>query len=154
MDYQLHPPRFSGDVAKIWKLILGTLGMAGYTHDSMNLVENFDVSLHAQRYGIGDEKSLTILVFILDYFQKKLMRKFFQKIQKKTFLDNCGPFLPNFGEKWIFLEKKTHFQIFQLYLPLCKKSEKINDPFLRKLPNRRTDRQRWFYRTLCGTSVW
>ena len=91
MDYQLHPPRFSGDVAKIWKLILGTLGMSGYTHDSINLVENFDVSLHAQRYGIGGEKSLTILVFILDYFQKKLMTKFFKRSKKNIF-----------GQLWAF----------------------------------------------------
>ena len=26
------PPCFSGDIAKICKLILGTLGMPGYTH--------------------------------------------------------------------------------------------------------------------------
>ena len=29
---QLHPSCFSGDIAKICKLILGTLGMPGYTH--------------------------------------------------------------------------------------------------------------------------
>ena len=31
------------------------------------------------RYGIGDEISITILAFNLDYFQEKLMAKFFKK---------------------------------------------------------------------------
>ena len=29
---QLHPPCFYGDIAEICKLILGILGMPGYTH--------------------------------------------------------------------------------------------------------------------------
>ena len=35
-------------------------------------------------YGIGGEISITILVFIFDYFQEKLMTKIFKKSKKKT----------------------------------------------------------------------
>ena len=41
---QLHPSCFNGDIAKICKLILGTLGMPGYTHQKWwyHLAEDFD----------------------------------------------------------------------------------------------------------------
>ena len=37
------------------------------------------------RYEIDDEISITILVFILDYFQEKIMTKFFKKSPPKCF---------------------------------------------------------------------
>ena len=36
------------------------------------------------RYEIDDEISITILVFILDYFQEKIMTKFFKMVFYKT----------------------------------------------------------------------
>ena len=44
------PPCFSGDTAKIWKLILGTLSMPGYTQQKWyyQLVGDFDVYVHAK----------------------------------------------------------------------------------------------------------
>ena len=55
------------------------------------------------RYEIGVEILVTIIVFILDYFQEKLITKF-----KETFFGAIGSFwffLPKFGQNWIFLEK-------------------------------------------------
>ena len=55
------------------------------------------------RYGIDQEISTTILVFNLDYFRETLSTKFFKKIQKTLFWDHFEPFLPKFGQNWIFL---------------------------------------------------
>ena len=51
-------------------------------------------------YEIGGEISPKILVSILDYFQEKLMTKFFIKsTKKKNYLGAIlGPFCPNFGK--------------------------------------------------------
>ena len=50
------------------------------------------------RYGAGDEISITVLVFILDYFQEKLITKFFKKSKKKTYSGAIlGPFFSNLG---------------------------------------------------------
>ena len=83
-------------------------------------------------------------------FPGKLMTKFFKK-SKKPFLGHFGQFLPKFGKKWIFLEKKplTVFKYFN-YLPWCK-SEKTNNPFLIKMSNcwskdKQTDKEPWFYK--------
>ena len=59
------------------------------------------------RYRVGVEISIKILVFTLDYFQEKLMTKFFKKSKKPYFraMWPFWPFLPKFGQKWIFLEK-------------------------------------------------
>ena len=48
--YQLHPHVFFGDIAKICKLIWGTLGMPGYTYPKLylQLVQDFYVYLHAK----------------------------------------------------------------------------------------------------------
>ena len=49
---QLHPPRFSEDIAKICKLLIfGILGIPGYAHPKWyyQLVENFDVYLGAKK---------------------------------------------------------------------------------------------------------
>ena len=50
------------------------------------------------KYGISGEISMTILVFILDYLQEKLMTIFFKKSKKPV----LGPFwalFPKFGQK-------------------------------------------------------
>ena len=59
--------------------------------------------------------------------------------------------MPKFGQKWIFLEKRalSGFQ-YSNYLPLCLKSEKPNEPFLRKLLGG-TPKTSLFYWFLCET---
>ena len=99
--------------------------------------------------------------FHFNYFQKKLMTKFFKKSRKHYLGVILGPFF-QFGQKWVFLGKWT-LSVFKHsnYLPSCEKSEKDKKPFLRIMPNwqtdgrtdRRTDRQRWFYRTIHWTGV-
>ena len=51
-------------------------------------------------------------------FSGKLNDKNFQKIQKTIFWGHFGPFLPKFGQKWIFLEKRA-LSVFKYsdYLP-------------------------------------
>ena len=64
----------------------------------LNGQQHFGPQLENQnfvRYGIGAEISITILVFILDYFQEKLMIKFFQKSPRKPIL---GPFWALFSQ--------------------------------------------------------
>ena len=48
-------------------------------------------------------------------------------------------FCKNLGQKWIFLEKSTLsvLSMFELST-LCQKSEKLNEPFLRKLLDENT----------------
>ena len=60
------------------------------------------------RYGVGVEISTKVLAFTLDYFQEKLMTKFFKKSKKPYFGEiwPFWPFLPKFGQKWIFLQKR------------------------------------------------
>ena len=65
-------------------------------------------------------------------FSGKTNDKIFQKIQKILFWSH-------FAQIWAklkFLEKRT-LSVFKEsnYLPLLKKSEKTNDPFLREMPN-------------------
>ena len=87
--------------------------------------------------------SITILGFIIDYFQKKLGKhdNMFQEIPKTLFWAHSGPFCPNLGQKWVFLEKRLSAFQYSTNLPLCKKSEKPNQPFLRKLLDRQTKNQ-------------
>ena len=75
------------------------------------------------RYEIGRKISITILVFILDHFQRKAMSKFFKKCKKPYF----GPFWPKFGQKWILFGKRA-LSVFKYssWLPLCQVSEKTN----------------------------
>ena len=73
-------------------------------------------------------------------FPEKTKDKIFLKNQKTLIWNHFGLFLPKFGQKSISLEKRT-LSVFKYsnYLPSCKKSEKTNDPFLRKTLNWRTD---------------
>ena len=65
--------------------------------------------------------------------RKPNMTTFFKKLKKPYFRPFWALF-DQFGQKWIFLEKRTVL-VFQYsnYQPLCQKPEKPNEPFLRKL---------------------
>ena len=87
------------------------------------------------RYGISGEISLTILVFILDYFQQKLMTKVFKKSKKPCFGAICGSFCPNLGKNK-FSRKKGLCQLSNIpIIYIVQKIKKTNEPFLRKMPN-------------------
>ena len=91
------------------------------------------------RYGIAGKISATILVSILGYFQEKLMTKFFQKPYFGSIL---GSFYSNLGKKDVCWKKRSLSDFrYSNYLPSCQKSEKIKEPFLRKMLNWRTDWQ-------------
>ena len=94
---------FNGDIAKICKLILGTLSMPGYTY-------------------VG-EIPITILAFIIDYFQEKLTSQNLSKNPQNPILGPFWALLPKLGPKTNFLGKKAS-SVFQYsnYLPLCQKS--------------------------------
>ena len=49
--------------------------------------------------------SVTMLAFILDYFQEKLMTKCFKKIQKPLLWDHFEPFFPNLDKNELTLKK-------------------------------------------------
>ena len=71
--------------------------------ESFNLIaqQHFGSILENQnfaRYEIGDEISITISIFILDYFYEKLITKFFKKCQKPYFGDLLGRFCSNLGK--------------------------------------------------------
>ena len=92
------------------------------------------------RYGIGGEISTTILVFILDYFQEKLMTKFFKKSKQSNLGVISGPFCPNLGKNEFPWKKGLQFK-YSNYLTSSQKLEKTNKPFLRKMPNSWSDRR-------------
>ena len=88
-------------------------------------------------------------------FPRKTNDRFFQKIQKILFRGHFWHFLPKFGQENFFLEKRA-LSVFRYSnsLPLCQKSEKNNWAISEEnaeLMDGRTDRQRWFYRTLHRT---
>ena len=86
------------------------------------------------------------------------MPKFFEKSKKNLILGHFGPFLPKFGQTWIFLETIA-LSVFRYsnYLWLCQKSAKAFEQFPRKTPNWRTDRHRDdsdFIRLSVGKFFW
>ena len=99
---------------------------------------------------------LTTLVFIINYFQEKLTWLNFSKNPKNLIL---GPFwalfCPNFDHKWVLLEKRA-LSVFQFstYLPFCQKSEKPNEPFLRKLLDGYTKNQFISLISSWDTAIW
>ena len=64
----------------------------GFSKNSKQRAHNW-----TPRYGIGVEISITTLVFILDYFQEKTMRKFFKKW--KNYSVNIFVFFAQIWEK-------------------------------------------------------
>ena len=87
---------FNGDIAKICKLILGTLTLPGYTY-------------------VG-EIPITILAFIIDYFQEKLTSQNLSKNPKNSILGSFEALLPKLGPKMNFLGKNgsVSFSISEL----------------------------------------
>ena len=71
----------------------------------------------------------------MDYFQEKLTWQNFSKNPKSLILGQFGALSAQTLTKNEFSWKKRALSVFQYlnYLPLCQKSEKSNDPFLRKL---------------------
>jgi len=65
-----------------------------------------------------------------------------RKIPKTSFLGHFWPFLAIFGQMHFFLKNRAP-SVFIIYGPLtsCKKSEKTNEPILRKVRCWQTDRQ-------------
>ena len=57
-----------------------------------------------------------------------------QNFPKNTKYPIFGPFLPKFGQKWIFHKNRAP-SLFSMSPTSCKKSEKINKPILRKTLN-------------------
>ena len=113
--------------------------------ESCNLIgwQHFGQSLETQNYArYVCEISITILVFIIDYFQEKLTWPNFSKNPKNPVLGSFWALLPKFGPKMNFPGKRA-LSVFQYsnYLPLCQKSEKPNEPFLRKLLEGHTKNQ-------------
>ena len=90
--------------------------------------------------------SITVLVFILEYFEEKIMTTFF----KKKFLVYFGTILVFFVQictKINFPGGKGFVSVFKYsnYLPLCQKSEKIYRAILEEnaeLMERWTDRHK------------
>ena len=117
-------------------------------------IENIEKNQNFAGYRTGSAIPI-ILVFILHFFPRETNDKIFKKIQKSH---NFGPFwaksFPKFGQNWIFLEKRA-LSVFKYsnYLPPCKKLEKTNEPFLRKILNWQCDRQQWFCRTISRLGV-
>ena len=76
------------------------------------------------------------LVFTLDYYQEKLSTKFFKKSKKTLFWGDVA-ILAFFAQIWAKMNfpRKNPLSVFKYsnYLPSCKKSEKTNVPFLRKM---------------------
>ena len=101
------------------------------------------------RYGVGGEISISILIFILDYFQEQLMIKFFKKSKNSYFGVILGLFCPNL-RKNEFSWKKAPCQF--LNIPIiyggAKKHEKLSSYSWEKCrTDGETERQQWFCRT-------
>ena len=58
---------------------------------------------------VGGETSITTLVFILDYFQEKIMTKFSKKSTNTDVEGILGLFFPNLGKNKFFWEKRGQF---------------------------------------------
>ena len=122
--------------------------------------QHFGLKLENQnfaRYGIGGEIS-RILVFIIDYFQEKLMTNFFRR-SKKTYCGVIlGPFCPNLlKNKFSWKNGLSVFKYFN-QLPSCQNHKKLMRHCWEKYwtdgrtENRQTV-QKWFYRILRKTGV-
>ena len=86
------------------------------------------------RYGIGGEISITILAsFHFRLFPRKTKYKIFQTVQKTLYKAILSIFCTYLGKNEFSWEKGLcQFFKYSNYLPSCKKSEKTNEPFLKK----------------------
>ena len=90
------------------------------------------------KYGISGEISTTILAFILNYFQEKLL-KFLINFSKNPKKIIWGPFWALSARIWSKMnfrgkEGSANFKYFNSF-PSCQKSEKTSESFLRKMLN-------------------
>ena len=70
------------------------------------------------------------------YTRKTNDKTFLKKSKKNLFWGHFGPFLPKFGQKWIFLLKRARSLFrYSYYLSSCQKSEKTIEQFLRETPD-------------------
>lgn len=101
-------------------------------------------------HGVCTETSIAKWIFVLDWFQKKLIINIFKNWKKTPFWDHFWPILPKLNQ-WVFFLTEFH----QVLAPAksyihAKKQKKSKEPFPRKNVNRgtkgRTSRQSWFYR--------
>ena len=107
------------------------------------------------RYGVGGEISITILTFISNHFQEKLMTKFFKKFKKPYFGLFLAPFCSNLGKNG-FTWKKGLCQFLNITIIYhrAKNQKKLMSHSWEKCrTDGQTDGQWWFYRTLRGTGV-
>ena len=81
------------------------------------------------------------MAILIPDFQEKLTIKIFKFSKKSYFGGHFGPFLSNFGQKWVLLDKRalSVFRYFN-YLPSLQKLEKVIEQFLIKTPNWRANR--------------
>ena len=96
--------------------------------ESCNLIgqQPFGPEFETQNYAryVG-EISITILVFIIDYFQEKLTSQNFSKNHKNPILGTFWIFLPKLGPKMIFPRKKGRCQFFNIRITYhCAKNQK------------------------------
>ena len=143
VENQPHHQYFSGNIAKICKLlILGTndqfvtsifiyMPKINFIHiyldilhfkESCNLIGRKHLGPYLKnqnfsRYETRGEISITIS-FRFRLFPVKTCDKISQKMQKILFWGHFEPFLPKFGQKWIFLAKRA-LSVFNYsnYLP-------------------------------------
>ena len=129
--------------------------------ESWNFIgwQHFGSLLETQNFArYGGEISITMLFFILDYFQEKLTWQNFPKNSENPILRPLWALFAQIFAQMNFPGKKRLCQFLNISIviaSLCQKSEEINEPFLRKMLNcwtsRQTDRQQRFYGTLLGT---
>ena len=114
-----------------------------YFKESWNLISQQDFGTQFEnqnfaRYGIGGEISITILVFILDYFQEKLWN--FSKKIKNYFRAILGPIWSILGKnKFSWKTRLCQFLNIPIIYHHAKNQKKTNEPFLRKMPNWQMD---------------
>ena len=89
-----------------------------YFKESYNLIgwQHFGLKLinkNFVRYGIGGEIPIAKLVLFSDYFQEKLMTKFFKRSKKNIFWGYFGPFFTNLGKNK-FSQKKGLCQFLNI----------------------------------------
>ena len=156
---QLHPPCFSGDIAKIYKrLILGNLGMPFIKLRCLSAYQKQTSSLTSfLRYHILKNPVTWLVDSILANNSRTTIlpdtgninnisfhfRLFQRKTNEKPYFGAIlGAFCLNSGKNEFSWKKGSASFRYSNYLPSSHKSEKTIEPFLRKTPNWRTDWQR------------
>ena len=127
-----HPKRSSGS----WDIKLTRIERSDWPRAFWSITREPDCSWTCGfRRKLGDHK-----VYRFKVIPVKTNDSIFQKSRKTLILGHFGPFLPKFGQMRFFLKNRA-LSVFITYCPLtsCKKSEKTNEPILRKSWDRLTD---------------